>query len=604
MMSLLPPSHALRSRSRLSREQRMVDAHNPEDAQIERIEATCEALCSAGQHDELIQVLADLPPGVIAQHPRLLYYRGWGHLHTDDWHKAAVYLRMAADAATRHADWSLAIKSYLTLARVYQRREIIDLAHEYLRAAENLVKKHPPTTPQEEGEVALGIGRLLPDLADNEQAVKRCTAALRCFEEAGAVRQQTEALWLLAVAQCYLGKLREARTNVARALSLNSTYNLGELQRLYLLNVRAQIHLHAGNLEYGLATVEAAASLRSKHPVSKPALYLHMTEAGLQRTAGDVQAAHAAYARAEGVLNSLGDDNFRPWLEMEWGWARVLSGTPPAKVRSRIIAIIDPQNKATRRTVETILGLLDTLEGRYTNALARLTHALPDFESAGELLSALAVRTYQAYVRWRMGDHGAARSTLEASMGRARRLGVDGFHLFWHPGIVADLYAEAIRWGVHTTQAELTFIRRLRDAGIPALVGLLDESHERARLEATSILRTLGATEVLSALDAEPSAATRSALLSHLRAQRLPLKQLMKLEQRLRTAEHHDRRNWNRVAIFGYYVTGQFTREQIAHRVQLAEPTVRNYITEIRRAFDTSDLNELRRQAKEAGLIN
>lgn len=582
----------------------MVDAHIPDDSQIQEIEATCESLYLTGQHVKLLEVLHDLPAGVIARRPQLLYYRGCGYLDADEWEKAAVDLRKAAEAATRHEAWSLAIKSFLNLARVYQRRETMDLVLEYRRAAQNLIDKHPPTAVQDQGEIALGIGRLLPDLGDNQQALNQCTAALRCFEETGAAHHRTEALWLLAVVHCYLGQLREARTHVARALALNHMHDLGQVQRLYLLNVRAQIHLHAGNFEAGLATIEEAAGLRRQHPTCKPALYLHMTEAGLQRTSGNLEAAHAAYARAETVIDKLGDENFRPWLEMEWGWAHVLSGTPPDKVRRRVIDVMDLQNQATRRTADTLLGLLDTLEERYSNALARLTSALSGFESAGEALSALGVRTYRAYVRWQMGDVRAAKDALEASLAHAEHLDVDGFHLFWHPGIIADLYAQALRWGMHTTQVELTFVRRLHDVGIPALVGLLDDSRGRVRLEARSILRTLSATEVLRSLEDEPSAATRSALLAHLRAQRLQLKQLLKLEERLRTAEHHDRRNWNRVAIFGYYVSGQFTREQIARRVQLAEPTVRNYITEIRRAFDTSDLDELRRQAKDEGLIN
>jgi tetratricopeptide (TPR) repeat protein len=579
------------------------EAFTPEGIQIEEAEGRCEAAFSTGKFAELAQILAELPASLVAQSPQLRYYRGKCHLHADNWSEATADFQMVLEAASREAQWPLIIRTYLALARVYQRRELIDLAREYLQAAQNLARKHPPTTLAEEGQVALNIGRLLPDLGDNRQAAQWSTRALRCFEEIGAVHGQVEALWILAVASCYQARLRQARTYVGRALTLNRMHGLSDIQRLYLLNVRAQIHLHAGELEKGLATIDQAAALTREHPISKPTLYLHMTEAGLQRTLGKFEAAEVAYARAEEVLNSLGDEDFRPWLEMEWGWARVLSGTDPDEVRRRVIKIIDLQNQATRRTAQTLLGLLDTLEERYADGLARLTRALPGFQMAGEQLSLLAVRTYLAYIRLQMGELDGARKLLVDSLGLADRLAVDGFHMFWHPGIVADLYAQALRWDVHAPHVELAFVRRLRDAGIPALVGLLDDPRERVRLKAESILRTLGATEVLQVLDAERSAATRSALLDHLRAQRLPLTQLIRLEKRLRTAEYYNSYNWNRVAIFGYYVTGQFSREEIAQRVQLAESTVRNYITKIRQAFDATDTTELRRRAREEGFI-
>lgn len=574
--------------------------------EIEQIETAGQTLLDQGDFDGLAQWLEDLSADLVEGRPRLRYLHARWLAHAGQLSDAIIELEQACQHAVADEEWLLAIDGYLWLARLHQRQEAIILARDYLSTAELLAQKHPPSDAVDKARLALTIGRLYPDLGDNRQAVAQCGTALHHFEEAGDASGQVEALWLLAVAHSYLVNLHAAQAYIKRALCLNQAHDLGEVQRLYLLNVQAHIALYAGQTDDGLAVLDEAAPLLVRHPLRKPALYLATAEGALRCQAGDLDGSLAAYARAEDIMQEREDVGFRPWLTMGQSWTQLLAGEQPAEVRRALLAVIDPQSPTTWRSAQTCLAVLDVLEERWRDALARLEEVLPQFEAAGELMSAFASRIYLAYVHLQVGERPACHAMIEAGLGWAERVACDGFPYFWYPAIVAEVCAEALQAGIYPQQAEMMFIRRLGgDAGVSALLSLLDDPVPEVRTRATSILAAMGGDVVLKMLDGVSQPAVREVLLDHLRAGRLVMSRLEALEEKLRTARQYAQPSWTRVAVFGFYVTGQFTRRQIAERLHVSSSTVKNHITVIRRAFGVTGRGtaDLRQQAMNEGFV-
>lgn len=556
------------------------------ETDLTALEAEGQALLDQEDYDGLRQWLNALPAEQVARRARLLYLRARSLAQADHLDAAIPDLERARQQAVQAGDWSLAIDCCLWLSRLHQRQESISVAKGYLEAAEALTRQHPPADTVVEARFALAVGRLYPDLGDNRQAVAWCTRALSLFEGAGDVSGQVEALWLLAVAHCYLVNLHEAMAYIDRALGLSRAHGLDEVQRLYLLNVRAHIALYAGQTDVGLAVLDEAAPLLTRHPVSKPALYLAMAEGALRRQAGDLDGSLAAYARAEGILEELGDVGFRPWLTMEQGWTRLLAGEEPAEVRRVLLTLSDPQNAATRRSVEVHLGVLDALERRWEDALARLTAALSHFQATGEGLSVFAVQTYLAYVHLQRGDRLACHAALREGLGWAESVSVDGFPHLWHPTVVAEACAEALRAGVHPRQAEMMLIRRLGDAGVPALIPLLDDPSPVVRRRARSVAAAIGGDAVLRLLDEIADVKVREAMLEHLGAGRLALSRLLEIARYLSRGEKDvSQPDWVRVAVFGYYAGTALSRAAIAGQLARSQSAVKKHISAIRAAF-------------------
>lgn len=562
-----------------------IDTDN-EINEVGEITVAAQQLLADEAWEELGTLLESVPAFVIQDNRRLRYaYARW-LLHVQRISDGIVELEGVSRQAVAAEDWYLALDSYLLLAKLHQGREAIALAAHYVELAEGLAEKHPPTSAAEEARFALGIGRLYPDLGDNRKTVVWCKKALRLYEEVGDREGKIEALWLLSVANCYLGSLDQAKIYVERALYLNAAaQNVDEVQRLFLLNVEAHVALYAGQVDEGLNVLEEAAPLSEKHPVCKPSLYLATAEGGLHREAGDLDASLRAYERAEEIMEALGDRGFRPWLTMERSWTQLLTGQAPAAVRSTLLSVADLQNEATRRSLKVHLAVLDLLEQRYHEALDRLEDVLEQFEAAGELVAAFAVRIYLAYTYSKRGDRESCHTSLSTGLEWAEATGVDGFPMFWYPPIVAEACAEALRADIHPDHVEAIFVRRLGEAGVPALLSLLETESPKVRRRARSIVAAVGGAEVADVLDEISAEAVAEAIFEHLREGRLAMGRLADLEERLRTAEHYDRSNWTRVAVFGYYVTGDFTRQEVAERVHLSESTVKNHITGIRNTF-------------------
>lgn len=536
-----------------------------------------------GDWESLARLLADTPAGNFVQRPALLRLRAhlWWHEHA--WENALTALENACQLAVQQGDWPLAVECALDEARWHQSREDMRSASAHLERARRYAETMSEADLGVQAKLALAIGRLAPDLEQAELGVEWCARALALYEKLGDSAGQVDALWNLAINNTYTGRLLEASSQAQRALRLHQVSGLDPLRRLYLLNLVACMALYRGDTEAGLRTIRDAEPLATQHPNTKPLLYLADTEADLLRQRGDLEAALTAHGRVEAILVASGDEGYRPWLEMDRGWTRVLSGETPGRVRRDLLKVGDLQDSNMRRYLNLYIALLDVLEGRLGDALARLQTLRQQFVTGGERLYVFAVDLYQAYVHLVSGRDAECRQALARGLGWAEEAAVDGFALWWHPHMIARVCVEALRAGIHPRQAEVMIVRRLSDVAIPGLLALMDEAEPAARQRARSVLAALDRDAVLPALDAQADPSIRKDVLAHLAHGRLTLTGLNQLRQQLETGSPGA--TWQRLAIFGWYAANDASREEIGERLALSEGAVKKHIAAIRAAF-------------------
>lgn len=530
----------------------------------------------------LAERLAGLPEVLVAQRPRLLRLQAHLERANRDERTAFSTLELASQLAVREKDWASAARCALDRSRWYQHKEDFEAARSALSQAERYVELSGARDPLLEAELSMAVGWLWPDLGRNDLAATWSTRALHLFEAAGNLPGQVEALWVLAVVHTYQARLLEANAFLDRALRLHELAGAGPLRLLFLLNVRAHIALYAGDIETGLRIVRSdTVSLVELLPNSKPALYLTMAETALLCHLCDWAGALAVLHRAETIVLASNDTGFLPWITMERGWVKLMAGAPVGAVRKELVDSIDLQNAATWRRFMTEMAILDILEDRLADAERRLRSALDQYRLAEELLADFSIHVYLAFVFLRRGAMTACWREIDQAFGWAKAMAIDGFPYLWHPGIVAEVCLEALRRGIHPQWAELIIIRRLGDAAVPGLMQLIQDPHDAVSQRARSVLNALDHEQWLPVLSQQTEAAIRDALVRHLTRGNLALSKLGKLTRRL----GDDKPNWQRLAVFGYYVATELSRRAIAEDLVLSESTVKKHIAAIRHAF-------------------
>ncbi len=296
-----------------------------------------------------------------------------------------------------------------------------------------------------------------------------------------------------------------------------------------------------------------------------------------------MQAALAAHGRVEAILIASGDEGYRPWLEMDRGWTRVLSGETSASVRRDLLKVGDLQDSNTRRYLNLYIALLDVLDGRLDDAHARLKTLRQQFVAGGERLYVFAVNLYLAYIHLLKGQGAECRQALTRGLAWAEEAAVDGFALWWHPPMIARVCVEALRTGIHPRQAEVMIVRRLGDVAVPGLLALVDASELDVRQRARSVLMALDPENSLAALAEEAEPGVSAVILTHLAHGRLVLSRLGQLRQRLEAGSAGA--TWQRLAVFGFYTASDFGRDAIAERLALSEGAIKKHIAAIRSAF-------------------
>ena len=560
-----------------------VDAENSYLLEANALEAEAIRYLDPQTFEDLADRLASLPDALVAQRPRLLRLRA--HLERADRndHGALGTLELACQLAVRQQDWAAAARCALDQSRWYQHKEDFEAARAALSQAERYVELSRSDDPLLEAELSMAIAWLWPDLGRNDLAATWSTRALHRFEAAGSLPGQVEALWVLSVVHTYQARLLDAIALLERALRLHELAGAGPLRRLFLLNVRAHIALYAGDIDTGLRIVrEETAPLVELLPNSKPALYLAMAETALLCHRMEWPGALAALDRAEAVASASSDDGFLPWIAMERGWVKLMTGAPVGAVRRELIDSIDPQNQATWRRFTTEMAILDILEGRMSDAERRLKSTLDQYRLAEELLADFSVHVYLAFVLLRKGAMAACWSEIDQAFSWAEAMAIDGFPHLWHPGIVAEVCLEALRRSIHPQWAEIVIVRRLGDVAVPGLMRLASDPREAVSQRARSVLDALDTNRWLPLLGRHAEPAIRDALIRHLALGNLSLSKLGELAARLGDS---DRPNWQRLAVFGHYAATDYSRREIAEDLVLSESAVKKHIATIRHTF-------------------
>ena len=543
----------------------------------EDLDAWVASLLDRGQPDALEEALQSLSLEDVNREPSLQRLQAHAAYLKQDFPRAFSLIQRAQQLAIHQEAWRAAVYCALDEARWRQSREQYNAARLALDLARNLAEKIDHEHIRLQADLLLAIGRLLPDFSQNWDAIGYCERALHLYERLGDLPGQVHSLWMLSVINTYMAHLAEARAQIERALLLHRMAGMNIILRMYLLNVSAHIYLYAGQAKQGLDVIqqEAAPHLR-QHPQCKPALYLTVVEGSLLWQIGRYEEALEAYDRAEVIVDALTVEGYRPWLALHRGWTRLLMGESPGQVRGTLLQAGSLQYGVMKRALNMYLAVLDLLENRLKDADVRLRKALVDFTESADLLEVFAVRIYQAWLYDRRRQYGELREALEKGLGWAEEAGIDFFPHYWHPQLVADVCVTALRVGVHSRQAELMIIRRLGGVAVPGLARLLQDESFAVRQRARSVLAALGDAMFNDILNDAPGPLLTDVLLEHVRMGRLRADRIQALSERLGGGD------WVRLAVFGYYVGSDLTRQEMAQALALSEGAVKKHIAVIR----------------------
>ncbi len=572
----------------------------------EDIDAWVASLLDRGQLDAIVEALQSVSPEDVEREPSLLRLQAHAANLQHDFPRAIQLIQRAQQLAIHQEAWRPAVYCALDEARWRQTHEEYNAARLALDLARNLAEKTSSRNARLQADLLLAIGRLLPDFSQNWDAIGYCERALHLYERLGDLPGQVHSLWMLSVINTYMAHLSEARAQIERALLLHRMADMNSILRMYLLNVSAYIYLYAGQANSGLDVIrQDAAPYLQEQPHSKPALYLAVAEGSLLRQLGRYEEALEVFDRAERIVDALAVEGYRPWLPFHRGWTRLLMGEAPGQVRGIFLQAGSLQYSVMNRALNMYLAVLDLLENRLKDANVRLRKALVDFTESADLLEVFAVRMYQAWMYDRLRQPGELREVLEKGLGWAEEAGIDFFPHYWHPQLVADVCVTALRVGVHSRQAELMIIRRLGDVAVPGLARLLEDESYAVRQRARSVLAALGDDLFNDILNDVPGPLLTDALLEHVRMGRLRADRIQALSAYLEGAD------WMRLAVFGYYVGCDLTRQEMAQTLALSEGAVKKHIAVIRGAFGIRSRggrdrgrDEVRALAQEKGFVS
>lgn len=545
-----------------------------------------EYLLEQGDIDGLAQYLTTLPSAIVEKQPRLLRLRGHILWHEQDIEAAFMVVERARYLAIQDESWQFASRCALDLSRWYQSRDDILQARNYLGLAGSDLGLAPNATDKAQADLALAIGRLSPDLGRNGLAVTWCTRALVNYEALHDAEGVVLALWTLSVANQYLGHLSEAERQIERAIIVRRAAELDPTLDLYLLNTKAGSQLNAGKMKSGLLVIDEARDLLRQYPYTKASLYVYTTEADLLRLLNRYTDSLAALRRAEAILDHMGDAGFRPWLEMDVQWTKVLAGESAVLARLSLLKMMELQADILVKMFMTAeIAVLEVLARQWIDVEQRLLLLCDEFHEAQWPFVEMAIHTFLAYMYLHTGRIMAFEREAEAALGWAESAGVDGFSWLWHPDVMAEICVECYMRDIRTRQAELMIHRRLADPATPHLMTHLQTGSALRQQKLRELLLSLdehGVWVMLENLErSEPYLGT--AIREHLEHGRLSLQMLRELHIRLRGKG--DGQAWERVAVFGYYIGTDLSRLQIANKLGIPDGTVKKHITTLRQVF-------------------
>ena len=508
----------------------------------------------------------------------LLYLKGQLLMQTGRYQEASHTLHRTKILALRQQLFSQAINCCLKLASLYQQREDFQTALYHIQEAENIA--HDIADQDARASLWLSLAELCPDIGQLEKSSQYARDAFHIFSLAGDCEGQFKALYLLAIVNRQLGQYDEASSRLEMARQCQQAGELSASHHAQVLSAEAHLLWYQGRIREAISKAQIFRRIADSNNFHKQRVYAHILLGNLYRAWGQYEEAERWYSETEALISQVGLPLYAPWIEIQKGWLKVLTGEL-LQARRHIHLALQTDNKGLQMSFNVNLACLELLNGHYRSARNLLQSSQQFYAQSGDKLSYHVIGLYLAYIHYQQGQQAEALDYLQPALDWFTVHNILYFPNWWHPQIMAEVCVIALAEKICTPLVERIFLTHLHQYEILLKLNQHPDTAVRQRALNLQLSLTNHSIDIL----AEVTDSTVKTILQEL-LQNGPLRpdKFPQLQQKLATAKYRHKFNPTCVAVFGLYLKGS-TRQQIAHKLNCSPATVRNYITIIYQAF-------------------
>ena len=540
-------------------------------------------LLEQGALAKLEEFLAEFPADWQHESSELRYLTGLVYIQHGQLDEALKLLERARFSFSVAGSHTQAVSAGLAIVHLHFRLDNIQTANHYLHdVVRPLIEDGVVTDLRLHGEFYRLLSEISPDhgrLADSILYAQRAFAAYQAIQD---IAGQYLALIRLADAHVHLDNYEEAAAKLDVAKTVCEVGNLGLLARGRMLNVAIHLHWYQGRFDEALRYAHEYLKTVDSAPHSNFRVYARVLLGNLHRGAGAYAEADAWYTATRQLTEQIAYERYRPWIDAQSGWLRVLEGRAE-EARLLHHAALQKADLGEAMSYQVGLAVLNLLEGHLGVAKRLLTESLTYYVTSGDELSTCGIRLYLAQVALQGNQGDIALAHLSQAFDWMAQRRIVYFPHWWHPGLVSKICAFALTSEIYPDVVERIFVFSLGEAGLHELERLLEgESHE-GRAHAHRVLQLMEVRDLdeLAHLSDTPAKRVLSGLLQ---SGKLRRDAFARLQAELATAATRPKANATALAVFGLYVNG-YSREEIAKQVDCTIANVRNYITLVYQRF-------------------
>jgi tetratricopeptide (TPR) repeat protein len=569
------------------------------------------ALLEQGAAAKLEGFMAEFPADWLDESSDLRYLTGLVRVQQGQLDEALKLLERARFSFSVAGNFTQAVSAGLAIVRLHFRLDNIHTANHYLYdVVRPLIEEGIVTELRLHGEFYRLLSEISPDhgrLADSIVYAQRAFAAYQATQDLSG---QYLALIRLAGAHVHLGNYEEAAAKLDAAKTVYEVGNLGLVARSRMLNAAIHLHWYQNRLDEALGFAYEYLKAVDSTPHSNFRVYARVLLGNLRRAAGAYAEADEWYSATRLLTEQIAYQRYRPWIDAQAGWLRVLEGRFE-EARLLHHAALQKADLGEAMSYQVGLAVLNLLEGHLSVAERLLTESLTYYMESGDELSTCGLRFYLAQIALQGNQGDVALAHLSQALSWMAQRRIVYFPHWWHPQLVGAVCTFALTSEIYPDVAERIFVFSLGAAGVQALEHLLQGESCEGRVHAHRVLQLMEVRDLdeLAHLSDVPAKHVLAGLLQNGKLRR---DAFARLQVELTTAATRSKPNATALAVFGLYVHGA-TREEIARQLTCTVANVRNYVTLIYTHFGLAAKNftsrderrrELARLARAKGYID
>lgn len=563
--------------------QSLIDEQAWEQA-ASQLSAQIMPLLADQQGEAITQLLQQFPAEWTGEHPELLFVAGLVHAQSGQIEQGLKLLERARFASLiPMPNYHTATRISLEIVRLHFQLDHVQAALHHLHdVIQPLIDQGQVTDLRLQGQFFHFMSEISPDEGRQRESIDYARRAFAAFQAVQDSDGQFRALLRLASAHIHLGEYVEAEGRLAAAQGCYEGRELTASARVYLLNPLIHLAWYRGNLHEAHQHAEEYLALADQEQFSNFRVYARILLGNLERATGNYSAAEKWYQLAQAVAERIHYQRHLPWIHVQLGWVRLLTGQLNA-ARLLFHAALREADLGEAMSFQVGLAVIYLLEGQGKAAERLLVRSASFYQNSGDLLPLTTIRFYLALAAWQSHQPEQAAEHLALALAWMAQHRIDYLPHWLHPSLITEALIQAIQLELYPEVVERILVYHLGTAALPALRQLryAEQPSVKKQAERLLLLITQQHNDQLGNLPEGPSKRTIAALL---RSGHLSPEGFDRLQTELRPAQVRPKANSTLLAVFALYTNG-YSRQEIAIRLGCSLANVRNYITLIYQHF-------------------